>query len=313
MVALKTGIVIIGRNVAASLAACLEAIPKIGFPLVYVDSDSQDGSLKIADQENIPSISLHPPSLNAARARNAGYKALLKQHPDLQVIQFVDGDTILASSWIVDGLKYLHDKAEAAIVSGILREKNRDSSLYKRFFDMEWEQPIGEIASTGGNCLVRVAALKQVDGFDETIVGGEDSDLGYRLRHKGWKIFHLPIAMGMHDSNIQCFSQLLKRMMRAGACFQQISKKERLFFRENLSNWILGGILPLLILLSLPWTYWGLLLLAAYPLLFLKISLQLKKEWPLSDRLLYASFCVLSKFPGFIGACKYLTRGSNGS
>ena len=311
----EVGIVVIGRNEGSRLVACLQSLKNITLPIIYVDSDSSDNSMEVAKNYGIQSFSLPShPFLNAARARNAGCKLLIEKYPQLQFIQFVDGDTALEPDWLQSGFNYLHHNSDVAIVEGMLREKDKNSSIYKRFFALEWLHPKGFIAGCGGNFMIRKEALIEIHGFNEEIIGGEDSELCFRLRNQGWQIFNLGIPMGIHDSGISSLLPLMKRMRRAGYCFQQISclhedQSERLFYKENISNWIYGGLIPLLIcFLAVTKGPWSFLLLAVYPFLFLKIYLHLSKEWSFSDRVIYSVFCVLSKFPGFLGACDYLTH-----
>jgi GT2 family glycosyltransferase len=40
----------------------------------------------------------------------------------------------------------------------------------------------------GGGVLIRREALEDANGYDEYLIAGEDPDLSYRIREKGWEI-----------------------------------------------------------------------------------------------------------------------------
>ena len=98
---MKTGIVVIGRNEGERLVACLRSLPIGRYPVVYVDSGSSDGSPQQAEKFGAEVINLDMSiPLSAARARNEGRKRLYEKWPDLQYVQFVDGDCVAVDGWL---------------------------------------------------------------------------------------------------------------------------------------------------------------------------------------------------------------------
>jgi Glycosyl transferase family 2 len=83
----------LGRNEGDRLVACLRSAIARSTQVVYVDSGSTDRSLESARSLGVEGIEL---DLNipftAARARNTGLARLLELYPDLEYVQFVDGD-----------------------------------------------------------------------------------------------------------------------------------------------------------------------------------------------------------------------------
>ena len=87
----KLAAVVIGRNEGARLIQCLESLLKSISVIVYVDSGSTDNSLTSAQSLGVETISLDMDiPFTAARARNTGAAYLLKKHPHLEYLQFVD-------------------------------------------------------------------------------------------------------------------------------------------------------------------------------------------------------------------------------
>jgi glycosyltransferase involved in cell wall biosynthesis len=314
----KYGIVVIGRNEGIRLAECFKSIKNNDCRIIYVDSASTDNSLEIAKQFKIETISLDPYSpLNAARGRNAGAQRLLELDPSIPLIQFIDGDTALDKNWLQTAQTTLQKKTEIAVLVGDLTEKNPSSSIYKQLSALEWEQVYGEVKSVGGNCMIRTQVFLDVGGFNSEIAAAEDSELCYRIRQKGWKIFHMNVPMGIHDTQIFNFRHFCKRCVRTGYAYQQVSmlyknNEEKIFLRENLSNWIYGGVIPVLAIGLMPLSHGlSLLLFLIYPFLFGRIFFRMKKCWNPLLAFLYAFMCVITKFPGFYGACKYLLKRKN--
>lgn len=309
----RIGIVVIGRNEGNNLTSCFQSLAMAPYPLIYVDSASTDDSVAIAKTfKNVTVVQLSPLSpLTAARGRNAGVARLNEMDPRLEYIQFVDGDSRIEPGWLEEAARVLSQREDVAIVAGILKEFEATNSIFKKISALEWEAKPGEIKATGGICMCKVTAIQQVEGFNELLIGAEDTDFCYRIRKKGWKILHIPVPMGVHDSSIKSFRDFWRRSMRTGYAFSQVSQfhwndSERLFARENISTFIFGGIIPILTLTLAPWTGgFSLLLLLVYPLLFWRIYRKAEKHWSKQEACLYAASCILAKFPGFIGACKF--------
>ncbi|MGK7963298.1 glycosyltransferase family 2 protein [Crocosphaera sp.] len=314
----KLGIVLIGRNEGTRLTECLKSVldetkNDNHRPIIYVDSGSTDGSLETVKSLGVSGISLdNDRPFTAARGRNTGFKWLMKQHPDLTYVQFMDGDCTLVSGWLEKARELLETHKDLAVVCGRRREKFPDATPYNRLADMEWNTPIGEANACGGDALMRVEALQQVNGFNDSLICGEEPEMCLRLRGQGWKIWRLDEDMTTHDADMTQFSQWWSRMVRSGWAIAEGMAMygltpERYMVRQGISNWLWGVILPVTAL-GLAWWTWGLslLLLVAYLLLGWRIYKYRCAcgDTPAQSRL-YAFFCILGKFPQIIGQVKY--------
>lgn len=314
---MEFGIVVIGRNEGKRLESCLDSVVDYKVPTIYVDSASEDDSLAIAEKYPIGRIEIpYFKGICAAYARNQGAKKLLEVYPQIEFIQFVDGDTTLSKGWLQKASETFAEKPDVALVTGELLEKDHDSSIYKWVSMIEWQRAAGEISACGGNFAIRAKVFQELGGFNPKIIAGEDTEFCLRVRQAGWILYHAHAVMGTHDTKIGTFGEFWTRCVRTGYSFQQISglyfnnAKEKLFLRDNISNWVYGGVVPALVILLLLFGYWwGLLLLLIYPLLFLRIYFIARKSWPMESSVRYALLCTLSKLPGFVGAAKYLLKG----
>ncbi len=221
----KISFVIIGRNEAAHLAACLQAVLQVQHPadrkeIIYVDNNSTDESLAIARRFPIHVIALKQQSATPGLARNAGLAAATGSF-----VQFIDGDMVLLPQWIPTALPSFETRQVAAVV-GRLQEQHPRSSLYNRWFDFTWKTAhLGEIDAPGGGGLFRVTALREVGGYDDTMAAAEETDVGHRLRRRNFKILRLPEPMAQHDMHMHSFRHFWKRGARDGYWMMEIVRK----------------------------------------------------------------------------------------
>jgi hypothetical protein len=164
----------------------------------------------------------------------------------------------------------------------------------------------------GGMAMMRVRALQQVDGFNCTMLGFEDFELSFRLRRAGWRVRRLDAEMAVHEAGMMRMAQWCQRQIRTGyARAQEVAlhgrSPERYSVREYISIWFWGLLLPVLTVTP-AWPTHGvsLLLLAAYPALFLRICRRMRRRGPAGiDAALYAASCVLGKFPQVVGLARF--------
>jgi GT2 family glycosyltransferase len=318
MITNDLGIVIIGRNEGDRLLNCLRSVRNEGdFPTVYVDSGSSDGSVEAAARRGVPVVNLDPAQpFSAARARNEGFSALLARRPNLQFVQFVDGDCELVPSWLDTAKAFLIERNDVAIVCGRRREQHPETSVYNRLCDVEWNTPIGEAIACGGDTMIRSDAFKAAGGFRSELIAGEEPELCLRLRSMGWKIWRLDAEMTRHDAAITRFSQWWRRIVRSGYAYAEIARlhrnsKIRIYDQEKRRAVLWGGLLPLAILTSMtihPATAFGFML---YPIQISRIALRRKDKR--STAWTYATFIMIAKFAEFRGVIKfYVSRVISG-
>jgi GT2 family glycosyltransferase len=307
-VAARIGIVVIGRNEGDRLRACLHALPFHACEVVYVDSGSTDGSPELARRCGARGMTLDLAlPFTAARARNAGMRALLAAAPQTEFVQFLDGDCELDRQWLRTGIGFLRNNPGHAVVCGRVRERDPGRSVFNRLCEWEWDAPAGEAKACGGNALVRVAAFQAVGGFREQLIAGEEPELCVRLRRAGWRVHRLAAEMVLHDAAMTLFAQWWRRTMRSGYAFAEGASlhgfgPERHWVRETLRALFYGGLLPLAaMLLAALLDPWYLLLLLAYPAQVLRLSRG-------QGGFTRAFYLVLGKFPEFLGALKFVGR-----
>lgn len=310
----RLAVVVIGRNEGERLTRCLASISLADGRAVYVDSGSTDGSRELAARAGADVVPLDPGRpFSAARARNEGFDRALALDPELELVQFLDGDCELAPGWLAEGERVLRERPDVAAVCGRVRERHRDRTIYNRLCDLEWDVPAGEARSCGGNAMMRGAAFREAGGFDPALVAGEEPELCVRLRGAGWLILRLPAEMATHDAAMSRFGQWWRRAVRCGWAYAEGAAlhgapPERHWVRERRSAVAWGMLLPLATLL-LALTVHGAFAVAlgAYPLLGLRVYRWAARRGVAGpDALLQGVFIVLAKFPESLGVAQFL-------
>lgn len=308
------GVVAIGRNEGERLRRCLGSVHDRGYVLVYVDSGSTDGSVELARSMGVEVVDLDlSRPFSAARARNEGLDRLRAIAPGIRYVQFVDGDCEVGPGWIDRAARELDEHPDLAVVAGRCRERHPEQSVYNRLADLEWNTPIGDAKSCGGNAFMRVEAFRQVGGFNPEVIAGEEPELCVRLRQAGWKIRRIDAEMVQHDMAMTRFQQWWKRAVRGGHAFAEGCSlhggpPERHYAREVRSVVVWGILVPVLAI-GLAWPTRGLslALLAGYALLFAKVYRYHRsvRGWSAADARLYSSWVLLSLFPLAQGVLRF--------
>ena len=216
----KIGVVVIGRNEGERLRRCLRSLVDSTDRLVYVDSGSSDDSVEFAQSLGVDVVDLDMNKpFTMARGRNAGFARLIERATDIDFVQFVDGDCEVVDGWVDAAVRTLEERPDVWVVTGRRRERAPEDSLYNRLADVEWDSPIGEAKACGGDAMMRVRAMTDTGGFNETMIGGEEPELCVRIRQAGGKILRIDQEMTLHDAAILRFGQWWKRAQRGGFAY----------------------------------------------------------------------------------------------
>ena len=305
----NVGLVAIGRNEGERLRACLNSVTGRVGACVYVDSGSTDGSAELARALGVDVVALDlSVPFTAARARNAGFHRLIQILPNMLYVQFVDGDCTVADEWLPTAARRLDAESRMAVVCGRRRERHPGASVYNRLCDIEWDTPVGEARSCGGDAMFRVSAFVAAGQFDPALIAGEEPELCYRIRAAGGRVERIDAEMTLHDAAMTRLAQWFRRSLRAGYAYAQNAalhgrSPERFKVRETLRLVLWGGVLPALVAAGCLWSPWALAGLALYPCEVLRVAARSPRAR--GHRLVYALSCVAAKFPGFLGACRF--------
>ncbi len=235
------GVVAIGRNEGERFERCVRSLVRevsdnglatgTRAHIVYVDSGSTDGSVAFAQRHGVEVVHLDMTRpFTAARARKAGLERLLalsllpgSEGGGVGCVQFLDGDCEMVEGWLRTGQAALVADSSLVAVSGRLRERFPEQTLYNRLGDLEWNRPVGEEKSCGGVAMMRVSAVQAAGGFDAGLIAGEEPELCARMRARGGRIVRIAHDMAWHDLAMTTSTQWLKRARRHGHAIIEVS------------------------------------------------------------------------------------------
>ncbi len=314
----QLAVVVIGRNEGDRLRRCLASVRAMDYPaplvdILYVDSSSTDNSVALAQSLGTTAIVLEGPT-TAALGRNTGWRAT--QAP---FVLFLDGDTLLDPHFVRRALDTFADPKVAGVF-GDRREIDTQGSLYNAVFDLDWPTFPGPAEYFGGDALVRVEALRAANGYNPTLIAGEEPDLCRRLRGLGFTIQHIDAPMTRHDLDMHHLRQYWRRCLRTGYAYAEVSSfyaatPDPLWLRESRRNrarglfWTLAPAAALALHATLP----VLLFLAAAALLIARTAAHIRPRtttW--RQALAYGAHSHFQQVPILLGQLRFwLTRGTS--
>jgi cellulose synthase/poly-beta-1,6-N-acetylglucosamine synthase-like glycosyltransferase len=185
-------VIVPAYNAEGTISACLENLsnqsyPKKCYEIVVIDDGSTDCTFDLVEASNIKCKS--QPNQGPASARNNGVLESVGS-----IVLFTDSDCVPDLNWIEEMVTPFQD-SDVAGVKGAYRTKQKE--LAARFAQAEFEDRYDLLKKSVWIDMVdtysaafRKDVFLSVGGFDENfpVANNEDTDLSYRLVHKGFKL-----------------------------------------------------------------------------------------------------------------------------
>lgn len=194
----KVSIIVASYNNQDTIGECLEALlaqdyPKDHFEIIVMDGVSKDGTVKIAEQYPLKVISVR---LNCPAAYNYAFN--IAAHP---ILGFVDSDAKVERDWLKKLVPHLAEPNVAG-VSGSIDTWNK-TNPWARSIGYELKTRYQRIGKYTGriatmNLLLKKEVIAEVGGWDEKLPSQYDTDFGFRMASKGYKIAYEPAAVCYH-------------------------------------------------------------------------------------------------------------------
>ncbi len=199
------------RTIVRVIESCLNQMVK--GEVIVVDDGSDDSTAEIV--KRYPVRYIYQENAGPAKARNTGWK-----NASGEIILFTDSDCIPEKDWVDRMLEY-YSLNDICCVGGSYDIANPESLLARCIHQEILERHrkmSGEVDYLGSfNLSYGRNVLEEVGGFNEEFgyASGEDNDLSYRVRKKGYKLtFDREIKVShFHQTK---FIRYLKEQFRHG-------------------------------------------------------------------------------------------------
>jgi len=253
----KVSIIVATLNSELTMDECLKAICELNYPkdsleIHVVDGCSTDRTLEIAEKYPVKVISA---PLNAPAAYNYALKIVSNE-----VLGFIDADAKVEKEWLNKLVAYLNDP-QVAGVSGGIETWNKENAWARSIgYDLEnryarLKKSVVRIATM--NLLMKKSVIEEVGGFDEHLPSQYDTDLGFRITSKGYKLLFEPSAKCYHFNRSTVKAYFRQQLQYGKNTVKLYFKHSKLIKGDRITDFGMN-IQPLLLLAAIAFFLFGL-------------------------------------------------------
>ena len=198
---------------------CLESLKKVDyspFKVYVVDNDSTDDSVEeISAKHQWVTIIQSDRNRFFAGGNNLGWQYVKRDNP--KYVLFLNNDTEVAPDFLNHLVNKIQEDSSIGMVGPKIYHYDKPDLIwsaggYINFFKgktahyglrqidhSQWDSEQEVDYLTGCAQLIRADLLYKLDGYDESyVMYSEDTDICYRLREMGYKIFYVPESKIWH-------------------------------------------------------------------------------------------------------------------
>src|SRR5690554_539153 len=205
---IKVSIIIPCFNEERHIKSCLESVrnqefPRDRFEVIVVDNGSTDNSPRIS--EKLSDKVIFAPQINVGAVRNIGAKVAKGE-----LLAFIDADCLIDEHWIARASDLLEKDKTSIFGGGCLLPVDAN------WLERNWllEGPDGNTLPKeliGCSIVVSKLLFQELQGFDETLESGEDSELSIRAKDHGIVVNICRQLNVTHLGNSKTIKSFLKR------------------------------------------------------------------------------------------------------
>ncbi len=194
----KVSIIVATLNNERTIDECLKAIFELNYPkdfleIIVVDGCSKDATVKIAQKYPVKVVS---EPLNAPAAYNYAMKMVSND-----VLGFIDADAKVDKEWLNKLVPHLAGPQVVGVSGGIETWNTENAWARSIGYDLKnryarLKKYVVRVATM--NLLLKKSIIEEVGGFDENLPSQYDTDLGFRITSRGYKILFEPNAKCYH-------------------------------------------------------------------------------------------------------------------
>ena len=174
------------RHIASAIESALAALDGFDGEVILADSASTDRTVDIARNYPIKIV-----RLNRIADRSCGAGAQLGfQYSQGHYVCLIDGDMTLRAGFLPAAIRFLEANPTVAGVGGLINERETANLEFtQRTQRDDPDRRPGPVTRLDCGGVYRRSAIESVGYFtDRNLHGGEELDLGARLRVQGWTL-----------------------------------------------------------------------------------------------------------------------------
>jgi glycosyltransferase involved in cell wall biosynthesis len=241
----SVSVIVTARNEERTVGRCLSALLKQDYPnysIVFIDAGSHDTTLRIAQEMVVDGSNLKVIQFDGSpsQCRNMAIRM-----SSSDAVAFTDADVEVPISWLTRIVETLFSNPEIGGVGGPNKPTREKSGELIKTVDLMLTTSLGSMRSAQSydfkertvvksipccNAAYPRQLLLDVGGFDEDLVGCDDTDLGYRITRMGKKLLFDPKASVLHSVKFGTLRQFAGLMFKYGRGRGYAAKRKRYLF-----------------------------------------------------------------------------------
>ncbi|MCX8153269.1 MAG: glycosyltransferase [Candidatus Bathyarchaeota archaeon] len=254
----KISVIVATFNNEQTIGECLQAIFELNYPkdsleVIVVDGCSTDATLQIAQKYPVKLVSA---PLNAPAAYNYTLKTVRNE-----IVAFIDSDAKVEREWLSKLVGYLRDPQVAGVSGGIETWNNENPWARSIGYDLKsryarLKKSVTRVATM--NLLMKKHIIEEVGGFDENLPSQYDTDLGFRITSRGYRILFDPNAKCYHFNRATLRSYFRQQLQYGKNTAKLYLKHARLAKGDEITDFGMN-IQPFLLLATIAFLIFGLI------------------------------------------------------
>ena len=255
-------VVVVAKNEEKHIASCIESLLAQDYPQEFYEIIVVDGCSTDRTQEIVRS---YPVKLIIADRGIIGYQRNIgAMTAKGKYVAFTDADCVVSNQWLAKLVEALGNSPTDVVAVGGPNLVLDSDPIFARVIGYMQETLLGSGGSPQSyrmnkpkyvysvpNCnIAYVADTLRSEKYDDKLSVGDDGDINYRLKQKGYRFLYLPDALVWHHRPIN-LKRFMKKMFSYGDGMGKVTRKNR-----GVVRWY--AFAPILM---------GLVLLVAYPMI----------------------------------------------
>lgn len=235
-------VVVVAKNSEKTISECLDSLINQDFPrnkyeVIVVDGASTDNTVAICQKYPVRLVKLKESGISLQR--NIGISVANGEY-----VAFTDSDCIADKEWLSKLYRYIEsaDNTTVAVggpnlvietdaplskVSGYAQETLMGSGRSAQSYRFSKPSFVNSIP----NCnIIYRKSIVASERYDETLSVGDDCDLNFRLKKKGYKFLYAPDILVWHHRPNTMIS-FIKKMFSYGVALGRITRKHKSLVR----------------------------------------------------------------------------------